>query len=186
MENLLKSYKDKLNDIINKLEAKIRLEDNMDSVLEDVRNELSSWGRDNLKNMYLELKDYVEKNSPDFIKNNEEKWKTMLDKAEALSEYGLYVAPIDLLKESEMPTKAFMVGAGTLLSSLLLTKIASKKAKLIPSLFTSILSGVAAYYVLEGDKTEKIRESAINYVEDARDWIDTAFENMYRIFKDAQ
>ena len=186
MEDILNRYKDKLDSVIGELKTKVKFENDVDKILEDVRNELSNWGKDNLKMMLSELKSYVENNNEGFIDNNEEKWKTILDKGEALSEYGLYVAPVDLLKESEIPTESIYIGTGAFVGSLLLTKLISKKAKILPSIIVSVLSGFAAYYAFKDVRTERVRESAINYIDDAYDWMSTAFENMYRIFKDAK
>lgn len=186
MNNILESYKRELEDFIIDTKWKIRKSSNLDKTLESIRDELSQWGKEKLRSMFEELKTYVEKNNPVFIKNNKEKWETILDKSEALTEYGLYVAPIDLFGSEDAVAKAVYVGAGTFIGSIILTKLATKKAGIVQSLLASILGGVTAYYLFDLNSEEDAKNTAINYIDDARDWINTAFENMNRIFKDAQ
>ncbi len=185
MEKILNAYKEKLEDIIIDMKSEVKESLDIEESLNKVRDELSKWGKNNLSLMFQELKGYVEKNNPKFIEENKEKWETMLDKAEALTEYGLYVAPIDLLRSSDNTAKSIYVGAGALLSSIVFTKFAMKKAKFIPSLLTSVLSGFAAYYLLGMNKDEEMKSMLLGYIDDAKDWIETAFENMHKIFKDA-
>lgn len=45
--------------------------------------------------------------------------------------------------------------------------------------------GGAAYYALYGKDENKERELLSQYIDDANDWIKTALDNMYKIFKDA-
>ncbi len=186
MENILETYKNKLDDFSAELRRRVYIENDIESALDDIKNELADFGKSNLKMLFSELKSYIEKNNPDFIKNNKEKWEKILDKADALSEYGLYVAPIDLLRNNDNSAKAVYVGLGTFLSSALLTKITSKKVKFLPSVLSSLLGGAAAYYLFNLNKDDKMKEALIGYMDDAHDWISTAFENMYKIFKDAK
>ncbi len=185
METILNTYKEKLEEIIEDMKSEVQESIKIDESLNKVRDELSKWGKNNLSLMFQELKEFVEKNNPKFIEDNKEKWETMLDKAEALTEYGLYVAPIDLLRESDNTAKSIYIGAGTFISSIVLTKLATKKPKLLPSLLTSVISGIGAYFLLNLDKDEEKKSMLLSYIDDAKDWIETAFENMYRIFKDA-
>ncbi len=186
MNSILESYKRGLEDFIIDTKWKIRESSDLDKTLESVRDELSQWGKEKLHSMFEELKTYVEKNNPEFIKNNREKWETILDKSKALTEYGLYVAPIDLFGSEDAIAKAAYVGAGTFVGSIVLTKLITKKAGVLQSLLASIIGGVAAYYLFDLNSEEDIKNTAINYIDDAKDWINTAFENMNRIFKDAQ
>ncbi len=185
MDKILSEYKEKLEDIIVDMKSEVKESFDINESLNKVRDELSKWGKNNLSLMFQELKGYVEKNNPKFIEENKEKWETMLDKADALTQYGLYVAPIDLLRSSDNTAKSIYVGAGAFVSSIVFTKLAMKKAKFLPSLLTSVISGVAAYYLLDANKDEEMKNMLLSYIDDAKDWIDTAFENMYRIFKDA-
>ena len=186
MEGILKNYKEKLNETILDIKAEVEETENIKDRLSEIRDELSKWGKNNLSLMFQELKSYVEKNNPKFIEDNKEKWETILDKAEALTEYGLYVAPIDLIRGEDNTVKSIYVGVGAFVGSVLFTKLAMKKAKFIPSLLASIIGGTAAYYLLDLNKDDEMKQMLISYIDDAEDWIETAFENMHRIFKDAR
>ncbi len=185
MENILDVYKQKLDDIMVDMKSEVNESLDIEDSLNKIRDELSKWGKNNLSLMFQELKNYVEKNNPKFIEENKEKWETMLDKAEALTEYGLYVAPIDLLKGKDSTAKSIYIGAGTFIGGIFFTKLVKKEVKLLPSLLTSLISGIAAYYLLDINKEEEIKNMILSYIDDAKDWIETAFENMNRIFKDA-
>jgi hypothetical protein len=186
VEKILETYKTKLNDTIMNIKTKVENTESVSDILDEIRDEIYQNGKTFLKLMFNELKSYVEANKQDFIENNKEKWEKILDKAEALSEYGLYVAPIDLIKNNENTTKAAYISAGTFFGSIVFTKLSSKKAKLLSSLFASIASGAIAYYVLDLNKDEKLKESLNGYIDDAADWMFTALENMYRIFQDVK
>ncbi len=185
MEDILKKYKAMLDDEVVQIKTRIRSSGKVEEELERIRDELARWGKEHLSKLFLELKGLVEKNNPEFIEKNPEKWETMLDKAEALTEYGLYVAPVDLLKGEDAASKAIYVGAGALVGSLVLTKVLTGKVRLFPSFVVSLASGGASYYLLNIGKEDEIKNTVVGYIDDAKEWIETAFENMYKIFKDA-
>lgn len=184
MNSILEKYKSKSNDVIAQIKQKVNSSDNMKDTLENIREELSSWGKENINLLTSELKEYINKNNPDFIAKNKDKWEMILDKAQALSEYGLYVAPIDLLTNNEDVAKATYVGVASFLSSILLTKIVTKKVHFVASVLTSVASGFVAYYMLETKKGDE-KDLIMNYIDDAHEWINTAFENTYKTFQNA-
>ncbi len=185
MEKILQTYRSKLDEIVVDMKSRIKSSSKLDDALVEVRDELARWGKEHLSKLYLELKDYVEKNNPEFIEKNKEKWEVMLDKAQALTEYGLYVAPIDLLRDEDTLAKSVYVGVGALLGGLILSKIITGKMRLLPSVVLSVGGGAASYYLMGSNKEDEIKNTVLAYIDDAKEWIDTAFENMYKIFKDA-
>ncbi len=186
MESILQSYKQKLDDAVSDIKIKIDNTDNVAEILEDIKEKLSTVGQSNLKMLFNELKSFIEKNNPDFIKNNQEKWNTIIDKGGALCEYGLYVAPLDLLRNDDETAKTAYIGIGTFLGSAFLSKLFSKKVKLLPVVLASAVSAAAAYYMFDLNKDENLKNALNLYIDDAHDWINTALENMLRIFKDAK
>lgn len=186
MEEIIESYKSALREKISEIREEIAKTENIKQKMDDLREELSQWGKSNLNSMFSQLKSYVEKHNPKFIENNKEKWDSILDKAQALTEYGLYIAPLDLLRTDDKKVQATYVGIGTFFATALFSKLISKKIKVFPALLTSALGGVGAYYLLEYNSDEESKNLAVEYVEDAHDWIKTAFENMYRAFQEAK
>ncbi len=185
MEEIIESYKSALREKISEIREEISKTENIKQKMDNLREELSQWGRSNLNSMFLQLKSYIEEHNPKFIENNKEKWDAILDKAQALSEYGLYIAPLDLLRTDDKKIQATYVGIGTFFAAALFSKLILKKIKVFPTLLTSALGGVGAYYLL-GNNDEEAKNLAVEYVEDAHDWIKTAFENMYRAFQEAK
>ena len=185
MEEVIESYKSALREKISEIREEISKTENIKQKMDNLREELSQWGRSNLNSMFLQLKSYIEEHNPKFIENNKEKWDSILDKAQALTEYGLYIAPLDLLKTDDKKIQVTYVGIGTFFATALFSKLISKKIKVFPALLTSALGGVGAYYLL-GNSDEEAKNLAVEYVEDAHDWIKTAFENMYRAFQEAK
>ncbi len=184
MEAILESYKDRLDEEISKRKSEIiGSESRFDILVEKVRDDLSDIGKRLLADFYDELVKYVEENKKDFIENNKDKWEEILERANSLKEYGLYVAPVELLKE-ENNTIPILVGVGTFTTTSIVSKLIFKKFKFI----SSALVGVAAYFGyshLFGEDKGKKREMLLEYVNDAQDWIETALDNMYKIFQDA-
>ncbi len=185
MEKILENYKKKLEEAVVDIESRVKSASNLNEILTDVRDELARWGKEHLSKLYLELKEYVEKNNPEFIEKNKEKWETMLERAQALTEYGLYVAPVDLLRSEDNIARAVYVGASALIGALIVSKFLTGKFKIIPSIALSTAGGTAAYYLMGSNKDDELRQTVLSYIKDAKEWIETAFENMYKIFKDA-
>ncbi|AEA33280.1 hypothetical protein [Hippea maritima] len=183
MENILKVYKEKLANEIAKKKAEVKTAIDINAALDKVRDELSNSGRNLLSMLFTELKGYIEKNKPEFIQNNKDKWENMLERAKALTEYGLYVAPVDLLKDKENLAPVY-VGVGAFAATTLTSKLLTKKFRPITAALASVIGG-AAYYILYGKDESKERELLSQYIDDANDWIKTALDNMYKIFKDA-
>ncbi|WP_022669815.1 hypothetical protein [Hippea alviniae] len=183
MEKVLKAYLDKLMDEISKKKAEVRLSRDFEGILDKVRDDLSAIGKNLLSMFFMELKGYIERNKPEFIENNKEKWQDMLDRAEALTEYGLYVAPVDILKEQTKITPTYL-GAGVLVATGLISKLLTKKVRVLPAFALALASGVV-YSNFYDDKEKKQKDVLEEYINDAYDWIKTALENMYKIFKDA-
>lgn len=186
MEKIIESYKDALREKISGIRKEISETEDIKQKMDDLREELSEWGKSNLNSMFSQLKSYIEEHNPKFIEDNKEKWDSILDKAQALTEYGLYIAPLDLLRTDDKKVQAAYVGIGTFFATALFSKLISKKIKVFPALLTSALGGVGAYYLFEYNSDEEAKDLAIEYVEDAHDWIKTAFENMYRAFQEAE
>ncbi len=184
MDTILESYKDKLDKAISEKKSEvIGSEARFDILVEMVRDELSDMGKQLLADFYDELVKYVEENRKEFIENNKDKWEEILERARSLKEYGLYVAPVELLKE-ENNTIPVLVGFGAFAAASIGSKLFFKKFKFIPS----AIVGVAAYFgygYLFGEDEGKRREMLLEYIDDAQDWMRTALENMYKIFQDA-
>ncbi len=186
MDKIIEFYKDALREKISDVRGEISETEDVKQKMDNLRDELSDWGKSNLNSMFSQLKSYVEEHNPTFIKENKEKWDSIIDKAQALTEYGLYIAPLDLLRADDKKIQAAYVGIGSFFATALFSKLIFKKTKLLTSLFTSVLGGVGAYYLLEYNSDEEARHLAVEYIEDAHDWIKTAFENMYRAFQEAK
>ncbi len=183
MKDILEAYKEKLDREISAKKAEVRTAINISEEIDKIRNDLSLIGKNLLSMFYQELVRYVEEKNPDFIKNNKDKWDEILDKANALREYGLYVAPIELLKE-ENKTLPIAVGTGAFIAAGVLTKLLLKRIKIIPAVIVGAIGGVG-YNIFFGEDENKKREMLEQYIDDAYDWIKTALENMYKIFQDA-
>ncbi|WP_035587559.1 hypothetical protein [Hippea jasoniae] len=183
MENILKFYKDELVKQVDAKRVEINNARSADEIVEKIREDLSTIGRSLLSKMFVELKGYVENNKPDFIEKNADKWNEILEKAKALTEYGLYVAPIDILKDAEGIKPAY-VGVGAFALAALTSKLTTKKFRPLLSLVVS-LAGSVAYSTFFGKDERDEKEFLLKYVDDAYEWIKTALENMYKVFQDA-
>ncbi len=184
MEDILKTYIDSLEEEIAQKKVEVRLsQEDFNEILDKVRDDLSATGKNLLETLFNELKSKIEKDNPEFIEKNKEKWQDMLDRAEALKEYGLYVAPVDILKEQFDITPTY-VGAGIVLAVGVLTKLFTKKVRILPAVALGLAGGIAYSNYYE-DKEKRQKEALEEYINDAYDWIKTALENMYKIFKDA-
>ncbi len=183
MEKILGTYKDKLEKEISKKKVEVETAVKFEEIVDRIREELSNIGRNLLSMFYQELIRYVEQNNPDFISNNKEKWEEILDRAGALKEYGLYVAPIELIKEDNK-TLPFAIGVGSFLAAGVLTKILMKKVKFIPAVIIGTVGGLG-YDLFFGEDEQKRKQMLLEYIDDAHDWIKTALDNMYKIFQDA-
>ncbi len=183
MEKVLKAYRDKLMNEISRKKAEVKLARDFEGILNKVRDELSSTGKNLLSMFFMELKGYVERNNPEFIEKNKEKWQDMLQRAEALTEYGLYVAPVDILKDQVKLTPA-SVGASVFVTAGVASKLLTKKVKMLPAIALALVSGIV-YSKFYNNKEKSQKDVLEEYINDAQDWIKTALENMYKIFKDA-
>ncbi len=183
MEKILNIYKEKLEKEIAKKKGEVRGTAKFEDLVDRIREDLSNIGRNLLAMFYQELVRYVEQNNPDFIKNNKDKWDSILERANSLKEYGLYVAPIDLIKE-ENNTLPLAIGVGSFVAAGVITKLLLKKVKILPAALIGAIGGVG-YNLIFGEDESKKREMLLEYIDDAQDWMRTALENMYKIFQDA-
>ena len=183
MEQILNRYIEKLEKEITSKKAEVEATAKIEDIVEEIRDELSNTGRNLLSMFYQEMVRYIEKNNPQFIENNKEKWEEILDRASALKEYGLYVAPIELIQEDNS-TLPLAVGLGSFIAAGVITKLLMKKVKLVPAAIIGAIGGLG-YNLLFGEDEIRKREMLIEYIDDAGDWIKTALNNMYKIFKDA-
>ncbi len=185
MDEILGSYKEKLEEKINEVKREIEDSVDMSRRIDEIRDDLSSWGKSNLNLLFLELKGYIEKNNPSFIKDNDEKWKEILDRAKALTEYGLYVAPLELVKGKSRNIVPVYVGVGGFLGGSALSKVLFRRSFMLINALLSGLGGAVSYYVLGPRMKERRKKLALEYIDEVKDWIETAFENMVRVFKEA-
>jgi len=177
MKNIFDVYKNKLDEFIVSLKSKIKQQPISKELLEDIRREINQWGKNNLNLMFLELKSALEKKAV-----NEEKKKNILERAESLTQYGLYVAPIDLIQQDDVNTKSVYVGLGTLIASSIVQKALFKKFKFL----NSILIGTVVYIVAKNyfGNNQNTTEVVMSYIDDAKDWLFSAFENIYKTFEE--
>ncbi len=183
MEQILSIYKEKLDKEIAEKKGEVRGTARFDELVDKIREDLSNIGRNLLAMFYQELVGYVEQNNASFIENNKEKWDSILERANSLKEYGLYVAPVELIKE-ENNTLPLAIGVGSFVAASVITKLLVKKVKILPAILVGAIGGVG-YNLMFGEDEVKRREMLLEYVDDAQEWIRTALENMYKIFQDA-
>jgi len=177
MKEIFDVYKNKLDDFIVSLKSKAKQQAVNKQLLEEIRSEINKWGKNNLNLMFLELKSILDSKSID-----EEKKKSILDRAQSLTEYGLYVAPIDLIQQEDTNAKSLYIAGGTLVVASLLQKLLFKKFKFVNS---SILATVAllaskSYFNNSKDNNDVV----LSYIDDAKEWLEAAFENIYKTFKE--
>ena len=183
MERILNVYKEKLEKEIAKKKGEVRGTARFEELVDRIREDLSNIGRNLLAMFYQELVGYVEQNNASFIESNKDKWDSILERANSLKEYGLYVAPVELIKE-ENNTLPLAIGVGSFIAAGVLTKLFTKKIKVVPSILIGAIGGVG-YNLLFGEDEVKRREMLLEYIDDAQDWMKTALDNMYKIFQDA-
>ncbi|OSS41925.1 hypothetical protein DESAMIL20_1478 [Desulfurella amilsii] len=177
MKEIFDVYKDKLNDFIVSLKAKAKQQATTKQLLEEIRNEINQWGKNNLNLMFLELKSTLDSKSID-----EEKKELILERAQSLTEYGLYVAPIDLIQQEDTNAKSLYIAGATLVGVSLLQKLLFKKFKFFNSavLATVALLASKSYFNSNEDNTDVVS----SYIDDAKEWLEAAFENIYKTFKE--
>ncbi len=177
MKEIFDVYKNKLDEFIVSLKAKVKQQPLTKQLLEEIRDEINQWGKNNLNLMFLELKSKIESKQID-----EEKKKAILERSQSLTEYGLYVAPIDLIQQEDINSKSYYIAGATLISAALLQKLLFKKFKFPTSAFLATIAFFVSKSYLSDDKN-KI-DVALSYIDDAKEWLDAAFENIYKTFKE--
>lgn len=177
MKEIFDVYKNKLNDFIISLKARVKQQTINKQLLEEIRDEINKWGKNNLNLMYLELKSVLDSKSI-----NEEKKKSVLERAQSLTEYGLYVAPIDLIQQEDANAKSLYIAGGTLVGAFLLQKLLFKRFKFASSTILAAIALLASksYFTSSKDNTDIV----LSYIDDAKEWLEAAFENIYKTFKE--
>ncbi|MGE4546710.1 MAG: hypothetical protein AB7E28_02940 [Desulfurella sp.] len=177
MKEIFDVYKNKLNDFIVSLKSKVKQQAINKQLLEEIRNEINQWGKNNLNLMFLELKSTLDSKSID-----EEKKKSVLERAQSLTEYGLYVAPIDLIQQEDTNAKSLYIAGGTLVGVSLLQKLLFKKFKFINSAVLATVALLASKSYFNNSKENN--DMVLSYIDDAKEWLEAAFENIYKTFKE--
>lgn len=178
MKEIFDIYKNKLDNFIVELKSEVKLQSLNKELLENIRIKLNQWGKNNLNLMYMELKSAIEAKSA----LDENKKKSVLERASSLTEYGLYVAPIDLIQGEQNNAQSLYIAALTVLGACALQKIIFKKFKFFNSTLLGLLTfaGSSTYF----NKYQDNKESVLSYIDDAKEWLLTAFENIYKTFKE--
>lgn len=177
MKEIFDVYKNKLDDFIVSLKTKVKQQPLSKQLLEDIRIQLNQWGKNNLNLMFLELKSMLDKKVVD-----EEKKKAVLERAQSLTEYGLYVAPIDLIQQDDTNAKSLYISAATLVGTSIIQKLLFKKFKFLNSTILGVLALLVSKNYFGSD--QNTTELALSYIDDAKEWLSAAFENIYKTFKE--
>ncbi len=188
MKKILEKYNNKLSELtsILKTDYSIQIIPEKD-VLEDLKKKLEDWGKSNLQSMLTDLTNFVEKNCKEYITKNKQEWEDIKRRAKIASEYGLYLAPIDLINVERSGIKATAVGSSVVLSNIFLSRLIGKK--LLDFSSSLILGGVAGFvsYLLFKEKEEMGMGTLIEgYINDSEEWISTAFENVFSVFEEIE
>ncbi len=179
MKEIFDVYKNKLDEFITSLKSTVKQRPLTKQLLEEIRTEINQWGKNNLNLMFLELKSALDSKAVD-----EEKKESALERAQSLTQYGLYVAPIDLIQQDDTNTKSIYIAISTLVISSIAQKILFKKFKFINStIFASIALLASKNYFSSNKDTTEV---ALSYIDDAKDWLLSAFENIYKTFKELE
>ncbi len=186
MKKILEKYNNKLSEFtsILKTDYSIQIIPEKD-VLEDLKKKLEDWGKSNLQSMLTDLTNFVEKNCKEYITKNKQEWEDIKRRAKIASEYGLYLAPIDLINVERSGIKATAVGSSVVLSNIFLSRLIRKK--LLGFSSSLILGGVAGFvsYLLFKEKEEMGMGTLIEgYINDSEEWISTALENVFSVFEE--
>ncbi|MCK4278909.1 MAG: hypothetical protein KAW82_06970 [Desulfurellaceae bacterium] len=186
MKKILEKYNNKLSEFtsILKTDYSIQIIPEKD-VLEDLKKKLEDWGKSNLQSMLADLTNFVEKNCKEYITKNKQEWEDIKRRAKIASEYGLYLAPIDLINVERSGIKATAVGSSVVLSNIFLSRLIRKK--LLDFSSSLILGGVAGFvsYLLFKEKEEMGMGTLIEgYINDSEEWISTALENVFSVFEE--
>ena len=186
MKKILEKYNNKLSEFTSVLKAdySIQIIPEKD-VLEDLRRKLEEWGKNNLQSILTDLTNFVEENCKEYITKNKQEWEDVKRRAKIASEYGLYLAPIDLISVEKSRVKAAAVGSTVILSNIFLSRLIRKKLLDFPS--SLILGGVAGFvsYLLFKEKEEAGMGTLIEgYISDSEEWIRTALENVFSVFEE--
>ncbi|AHF97748.1 MAG: hypothetical protein ACPLW6_01800 [Desulfurella sp.] len=177
MKEIFDVYKNKLDDFIVSLKAKVKQQPLTSQLLEEIRNEINQWGKNNLNLMFLELKSLIDSKQID-----EYKKKTILERAQSLTEYGLYVAPIDLIQQEDTNSKSIYIAGATLLGASILQKLLFKKFKFVNSaLLATIAYLVSKSYFSDNQNNTDV---VLSYIDDAKEWLSAAFDNIYKTFEE--
>lgn len=188
MKKILEKYNNKLSEFtsILKTDYSIQIIPEKD-VLEDLKKKLEDWGKSNLQSMLTDLTNFVEKNCKEYITKNKQEWEDIKRRAKIASEYGLYLAPIDLINVERSGIKATAVGSSVVLSNIFLSRLIRKK--LLDFSSSLIVGGIIGFvsYLLFKEKEEMGTGTLIEgYINDSEEWIGTALENVFSVFEEIE
>ncbi|MEA1995268.1 MAG: hypothetical protein U9N18_03835 [Campylobacterota bacterium] len=188
MKKVLEKYNNKLSEFtsILKTDYSIQIIPEKD-VLEDLKKKLEDWGKSNLQSMLTDLTNFVEKNCKEYITKNKQQWEDIKRRAKIASEYGLYLAPIDLINVEKSRIKATAVGSSVVLSNIFLSRLIRKK--LLDFSSSLIVGGIIGFvsYLLFKEKEEMGTGTLIEgYINDSEEWISTALENVFSVFEEIE
>ncbi|MCD6129854.1 MAG: hypothetical protein J7J10_02760 [Deltaproteobacteria bacterium] len=188
MKKILEKYNNKLSELTSTLKTdySIQIIPEKD-VLEDLKKKLEDWGKSNLQSMLTDLTNFVEKNCKEYITKNKQEWENIKRRAKIASEYGLYLAPIDLINVERSGIKATAVGSTVVLSNIFLSRLIRKK--LLDFSSSLIVGGIIGFvsYLLFKEKEEMGTGTLIEgYINDSKEWISTALENVFSVFEEIE
>ncbi len=188
MEKILEKYKNKLSEFtsILKTDYSIQIAPEKD-VLEDLKKKLEDWGKSNLQSMLTELTNFVEENCKEYITKNKQEWEDIERRAKIASEYGLYLAPIDLINVEKSRIKATAVGSAVVLSNIFLSRLIKKKLlDFSSSLIIGGIIGFVSYYLFKEKEEMGMGTLIEGYINDSEEWINTALENVFSVFEEIE
>jgi hypothetical protein len=186
MKKILETYKNKLSEFasILKTDYSIQIAPEKD-VLEDLKKKLEDWGKSNLQSMLTDLTNFVEKNCKEYITKNKQEWEDIERRAKIASEYGLYLAPIDLINVEKSGIKATAVGSAVVLSNIFLSRLIKKKLlDFSSSLIIGGITGFVSYYLFKEKEEMGMGTLIEGYINDSEEWINTALENVFSVFEE--
>jgi hypothetical protein len=188
MKKILEKYNNKLSEFtsILKTDYSIQIIPEKD-VLEDLKKKLEGWGKSNLQSMLTDLTNFAEKNCKEYITKNKQEWEDIKRRAKIASEYGLYLAPIDLINVEKSRVRGVLVGSSVVLSNIFLSRLIRKK--LLDFSSSLIVGGIAGFvsYLLFKEKEEMGTGTLIEgYINDSSEWIGTALENVFSVFEEIE
>jgi hypothetical protein len=186
MKKILETYKNKLSEFasILKTDYSIQIAPEKD-VLEDLKKKLEDWGKSNLQSMLTDLTNFVEKNCKEYITKNKQEWEDIERRAKIASEYGLYLAPIDLINVEKSGIKATAVGSVVVLSNIFLSRLIKKKLlDFSSSLIIGGITGFVSYYLFKEKEEMGMGTLIEGYINDSEEWINTALENVFSVFEE--